>query len=74
MARNGPTKADEEKWQAEDDARTMQHMGEIINDPKRHERAKAKMEEMIADMEKSKKAMERMKNSKMDYKNSPKEK
>ncbi len=69
----GPSKADEEKWQAESDARAMQQMGEIIGDPKRHERAKKKMDEMISDMEKSKKAMEIMAGAKMEYKNSPRE-
>ena len=69
----GPSKADEEKWQTEEDARTMQRMGEVMSDPKRHERAKKKMDEMIADMEKSKKAMEMMAGAKMEYSKSPKE-
>ena len=60
-------KKQEEEWQAEEDSRTMQRMGEVMSDPKRHERAKKKMEEMMAQMEKSKKAMEMMAGAKMDY-------
>lgn len=70
----GPSKAEDIKWQTEEDARTMQHMGEIMADGKRHERAKKKVDEMIADMEKSKKMMEGMKNAKMDYSKSMPEK
>ncbi len=67
MATNGPSKKQEEEWQIEEDARTMQRMGEIMGDPKRHERAKKKLDEMIVDLEKSKQAMDMMKNAKMDY-------
>ena len=74
MATGGPSKAEEEKWQAEDDARTMQRFGEIMGDPKRHERAKKKLDEMVADMEKSKKAMEMMAGAKMTYDKSNMEK
>ena len=65
-------KAEQQKWETEEDARTMQRMGEIMGDSGRHGRAKRKMDEMIADMEKSRKAMEVMKSSKLDYKNTPK--
>ena len=70
----GPSKKQEQEWETEEDARTMQKIGEILGDEKRHGRAKKKVEEMIADMEKSKKAMEMMSGAKMEYKNSPKEK
>lgn len=60
-------KKQEQEWETEEDARTMQRMGEIMSDPKRHERAKKKTDEMIADMEKSKKAMEMIAGAKMDY-------
>ncbi len=62
-----PSKKEEQKWQAEDDARTMQRMGEIMADPKRHDRAKSKMEEMMSEMEKSKKMMEMMSKASMSY-------
>ena len=74
MATNEASKKQEEEWQTEEDARTMQRMGEIMSDEGRHGRAKKKMEEMMAQMEKSKKAMEMMAGAKMEYKNSPKEK
>ena len=63
----GTNKKQEQEWETEEDARTMQRFGEIMSDPKRHERAKKKMGEMIADMEKSKKAMEMISSAKMDY-------
>ena len=58
------TKSDakrEQEWQTDEDARIMQRMGEIMGDSARHDRAKKRVGEMIADMEKSKKAMEMMK-------------
>ena len=64
-------KKQEQEWQIEEDGRTMQRMGEIMGDSKRHDRAKKKLDEMIADMEKSKKAMEMMTGAKMDYDKSP---
>jgi len=65
------SKKQEQEWQTEEDARTMQRMGEIMGDEGRHGRAKKKMEEMIADMKKSKKAMEMMAGAKMNYDKSP---
>jgi hypothetical protein len=73
MAPTGPSKKEQEKYQAEDDARTMQRMGEIMGDSGRHGRAKKKMDEIMADMEKSRKAMEMMKGAKLGYRNTPKE-
>lgn len=32
---SGPSKADQARWQAEDDLRTMQRMGEIKSSPQR---------------------------------------
>jgi hypothetical protein len=70
---NGPSKKKEMEYQTEDDARTMQRMGEIMADPKRHERAKKKSEDMMAQMEKTKKAMEMMNSAKLEYSKSPKD-
>ena len=40
-------------YQAEEDARTLERMGEIMGDPKRHARAKKQMEKKMADTKRS---------------------
>lgn len=42
---------EDEEWEAEDDARTMMRMGEIMKDEKRNSKAQKKMDEMMASME-----------------------
>jgi hypothetical protein len=57
----------EEDYLADEDARTLERMGEIMGDSKRHERAKKRMEKKMADMEKSKKAMKMMMGKKEEH-------
>jgi len=64
---NKPTVKQDQEWEAESDAKTMQLMGEIMSDAKRHERAKKKFDEMMVANEKAKKMIEMMNKSGMDY-------
>lgn len=61
-----PSQKSEDDFQAEEDARTMQRMGEIMSDPKRHGRAKKQMEKIMADMKKTEMAMTKMIGEKED--------
>lgn len=56
-----PKGKEEDEWEAEDDARSLMRMGDIMKDEKRHARAQAKMDEMT-------KSMEMMKQVGMNYK------
>ena len=40
----------EKDFQVEEDARTLQRMGEIMSDPDRHQKAKARLQRMITHM------------------------
>ena len=49
---SGPNKADEERWRAEDDMRTLAKAEEIRLDKPRHRRAIAMAKEQVANLQK----------------------
>lgn len=44
---SGPSKADEARWRAEDDLRTMQRMAELKSDPSRVRAAEALIKQQL---------------------------
>ncbi len=56
----GPAGKSDEDWKAEEDARTMERMGEIMADPKRHARAKKAAKEKMDQMMRSHAMMSKM--------------
>ncbi|HPY89061.1 MAG TPA: hypothetical protein PLG34_13905 [Spirochaetota bacterium] len=59
-------KAQEEKWQAEDDARTLARAIEIIGDSKRLKKAQEASNNQLEDMNKTVEALNKVSNMKMN--------
>lgn len=63
MAIERKMSADELRWQAEEDARTMARYQEILDDKSRHKRAVAKAKELANDLNKRASIMNKASNA-----------
>jgi hypothetical protein len=75
MPKYGPEMvAEEEKWQAEDDARTLMRSEEVRKDSKRHKKAQEAADRMLKEKISEAESLSKVAKGEMDYPAMPKEK